>query len=479
MGRLLFRNIICLVVVCTILCNTAISQITNYKAIISSDSITTISFNQDFTNSNGAVFNSNSLLYNYENWSNSGQFFPNKSKVLFLGLSSDSAVLNGTSISEFYQFEINKSYLTLNQKMLIQNNADFQLGIIESDSTNLFVVDSGATVSAVSDSSHVSGPVQKIGITAFTFPVGNGTFYRPIGTSAPANPISITAQYFWSIPPSAALIAPGIDHVSQLEYWSVSNLDNDFVTLSWNTESLVADLVSLLVTRWDGSQWVSLGNGGTTGTSDDGTIVSNVAAPSEKLFTLGTTSNNNPLPVELLYFNATANEYQRNVALEWATATEVNSDYFVVERSVNAIEWNMILTQSAAGNSSIIINYEDIDNEPLKGLSYYRLKQVDFDGTFAYSNIEPVLFEYRDEFFYVAYPNPFESNISIKVPMRLVESTSIVINNAIGQQVYSSEIDDITKTKEVNLSQVSAGLYFLHIRDKTGAVIWQTEIIKY
>jgi hypothetical protein len=91
-----------------------------------------------------------------------------------------------------------------------------------------------------------------------------------------------------------------------------------------------------------------------------------------------------PLPITLIDFQA--NEDDGAVYLNWTTASEINNDYFTVERSSDAVEFTAILRQNGAGNSATILNYTDIDLEPLSGVSYYRLKQTDFDGTESFSN---------------------------------------------------------------------------------------------
>ncbi|HEX5001106.1 MAG TPA: T9SS type A sorting domain-containing protein, partial [Bacteroidia bacterium] len=92
-----------------------------------------------------------------------------------------------------------------------------------------------------------------------------------------------------------------------------------------------------------------------------------------------TISNPNPLPVELVSFSAlSATDY---VQLEWTTASETYNDYFIVERSTDAFAWEIVGTVNGAGNSSTSLTYILIDSDPLPGTSYYRLKQVDFNGT--------------------------------------------------------------------------------------------------
>ena len=89
--------------------------------------------------------------------------------------------------------------------------------------------------------------------------------------------------------------------------------------------------------------------------------------------------NPTPLPVELMYFNATP--VKDGVLVEWSTASEYNSDYFSLERSIDGQSWKQVQEVQAAGNSTSRIDYDYLDQDPIHGLSYYRLKQIDYDGT--------------------------------------------------------------------------------------------------
>jgi len=97
---------------------------------------------------------------------------------------------------------------------------------------------------------------------------------------------------------------------------------------------------------------------------------------------------NHPLPIELISFNAVCDG--KNVNLNWSTASETNNDFFTMERSMDASNWEDVLNVNGAGNSSTANYYNASDNQPLPGNSFYRLKQTDYDGTFTYSGIVPV-----------------------------------------------------------------------------------------
>lgn len=97
-----------------------------------------------------------------------------------------------------------------------------------------------------------------------------------------------------------------------------------------------------------------------------------------------------PLPIELIHFSAIAQS--NDVLLNWVTASETNNHFFTIERSADAVNFEQVKNINGAGNSNTIKTYSTTDHSPLSGLSYYRLKQTDFDGQSAYSEIVPVQF---------------------------------------------------------------------------------------
>ena len=92
-----------------------------------------------------------------------------------------------------------------------------------------------------------------------------------------------------------------------------------------------------------------------------------------------------PLPIELLSFSG--NSLDDANILEWTTSTELDNDYFIVERSSNGSDFEEIQKVDGAGNSNSAISYSIRDNDPLNGINYYRLKQTDFSGNYKHSSI--------------------------------------------------------------------------------------------
>ncbi len=118
-----------------------------------------------------------------------------------------------------------------------------------------------------------------------------------------------------------------------------------------------------------------------------------------------------PLPIELLSFNA--QPVGKEVALDWVTASEINNDYFTILRSADGFRFEPILRVEGAGNSATAIRYADADKQPLRGLSYYKLRQTDFDGSTSESQVVAVRFVAAKGSSLVAWPNPAADELNL------------------------------------------------------------------
>src|SRR5262249_48817219 len=151
-----------------------------------------------------------------------------------------------------------------------------------------------------------------------------------------------------------------------------------FVWLSWDDFSgVVDDLTSIKVARWNGTQWKDHGNGGTTGnvSPSTGTVRTSAIVTSFSPFTLGSGNGNNPLPVQLLNFTAKLDGSE--VLLDWNTASEINSNYFVVDKTKDTNKFVEVARVQGAGTTNLASTYSSIDKAPYSGISYYRLRQAD------------------------------------------------------------------------------------------------------
>jgi hypothetical protein len=147
------------------------------------------------------------------------------------------------------------------------------------------------------------------------------------------------------------------------------------------------------------------------------------------------------LPIELVSFDA--KKVEQIVRLDWSTASEENNDLFTIEHSQDGSNFKSIGTKKGAGHSSNMLYYFMIDKNPLKGLSYYRLKQTDYDGNDSYSSVKSVRFENKSEALdVIIYPNPLTSNVlNFEAEVKNDDTWIIQLYDAVGKCVYSSLID--------------------------------------
>lgn len=182
-----------------------------------------------------------------------------------------------------------------------------------------------------------------------------------------------------------------------------------------------------------------------------------------------------PLPIELLSFSAKPDNSM--VKLSWTTATETNNDYFTIERSKNGIDFQAIGMVDGAGNSTQTKVYSTIDGEPSKGLSYYRLKQTDYDGKFSYSEIVPVRFESKSSIF-IVQPNPAKDNMDVVFSTETEGTAVVQIFNSQGQVVLSKKVDlhEGVNRLPISLDSFIKGVYFVTLEN--GLEVQKTRLVK-
>jgi hypothetical protein len=164
----------------------------------------------------------------------------------------------------------------------------------------------------------------------------------------------------------------------------------------------------------------------------------------------------NFLPVELISFTARPFE-NKVVVLNWETASEENNDYFTVERSTDARNFEEIETVEGAGTTTISQYYQSFDERPYKGVNYYRLKQTDFDGTTRWSNIQSVVFGEVSNGNVRVYPNPGAAIFHIDSKY---EAFTVKLFNQLGQQVLFE-----LNAQSLDVSKLPTGTYFMKVED--------------
>jgi hypothetical protein len=169
------------------------------------------------------------------------------------------------------------------------------------------------------------------------------------------------------------------------------------------------------------------------------------------------------VPVELVFFQGKAS--QEGNLLTWQTASEVNNEGFYIERSPNAKDWKAIGFVKGNGTTVETQDYSFLDDASVSGIQYYRLKQVDFDGQFEYSDIIVIHNELRiknDEL--IMFPNPVQENLTI-----INGQGAATLYNSLGQVVQQFQIANEQFHMEV--SALPQGIYTLQVRRGAGTVV--------
>lgn len=182
------------------------------------------------------------------------------------------------------------------------------------------------------------------------------------------------------------------------------------------------------------------------------------------------------LPVELVNFKGELKE-DKTTLLTWSTASELNNDYFDVQRKKqDGSGWENIGQIDGFGNSSKLISYSFIDKNPNTGENYYRLNQVDFDGKSEYSptimvKLDGATTETKDAF--IIYPNPVRNEIWIKSEKEIVDNQNILLEvfDVSGQKVFASMMDE--SEKRLDLSEYQRGIYLIKVGTKTYKILKQ------
>jgi len=171
------------------------------------------------------------------------------------------------------------------------------------------------------------------------------------------------------------------------------------------------------------------------------------------------------LPVELVDFKAAA--LKDRVLLNWTTQTESNFDRYIIEHSMDSENFVPIGNVIAAGTSFGTLNYDYVHDTPWTGINYYRLKLLELDGSFTYSNVSPVVFK-RDENILLPRPNPANSTIQIDLPLGFTEHVALSVFDGSGRMVKNVRIIVGNGPSFVNIpvGDLDAGIYSIHLFDR-------------
>ncbi len=370
------------------------------------------------------------------------------------------------------------SPITLSEDLIVNDTLFLTTGNIVSSNSAKVVLEDNAVISGGNEMGYVEGPVLKKGRSNgldLFLPIGSSDLYSPISLSAIGNSSTEITVAFKGDPPPFGGVPLGVDtSLISNGYWEVTkkaDIENPDIILHWDDAAAmgIQDLDDLFVAGSNSSNtWVSYGNGGTTGGTGDGVSGSVSSIPGDPppfgvfKFTIGSTTPDNSLPVELIRFDAA--KHDAEVYLQWETATEENSSHFVVQRSDDGHVFEDMHTILTNGNSETRQQYSSEDTKPYYGLNYYRLKIVDNDRTTEYSNIEVVKFELIPTI--ALYPNPVNDVLNVSMEDALNMENILEVFDRSGRMIYSGKVRFEGGLLQITAAEINAnipGPYFLRI----------------
>lgn len=394
-------------------------------------------------------------------WNGSAQQFIPESQVGRLTVSGgEKRALGKISVSD-----------TLNLNAVIRMQGDtFTLG------TQFFPVGP-----LVRSSGFIDGPMNRWIRNIITtgtnglLPTGRENKYMPLQFNFTSPPtgignVLITAHAVAAVPGNGGLplteSGVSIKTAGRNGYWRTANTLNrsgisfTFIAGANNYNGVNNPTTTRLIFRNPGSNWQTFGTAGVVaGNAAAFTITkTNVSLFGE--FTIGADSAVNPLPVELISFSA-SKQTDHSVLLKWETANEINNDYFELERSDDANHFNKIAKVFGVGNSNSFSAYEHIDRESAMILKndkpiYYRLKQVDVDGKYAYSNIVNVSSNtVRGDI--SVFPNPANSTVYIK---DLTQEATL-------HDILGNKIMNIPANGIIDITELPTGIYIIRTESES------------
>lgn len=362
----------------------------------------------------------------------------------------------------------NSAGYTLNQSLQVAGTATFTNGIVTATTAATpMIFGANATLSGVSNTSHVNGYVRYLGTSLFSYPVGDAGNYRRIDLTPSANAAGIDCRYFKTDAGSASFTGGGTNPTplvayNKSEYWDLTPVSTATSTVTIYYDQVISpgsinSTSDLKVAHLSGGNWLDEG-GTASGTTSAGNITSN-AVSTWSPFTLGSSNLASPLPVVLTGFSGLL--VNNAVQLSWEVADEVNLRAYGVQKSCNGSDYTT-LGEVTATNSRF---YQYTDATPSCQQAYYRLRMEDIDGKYTYSQV--VLVNSAGSNGIHIMPNPVENQLLIRFGTGTGGSYAIDILDMDGRKVFNSErtVSDGETISLARPSQIQTGSYILSLRN--------------
>lgn len=336
---------------------------------------------------------------------------------------------------------------------------------------------------------HVNGNIRRwfgattnSSVESSIFPFGGdavtaGTFYYAPSTikytTAPTTGGHLTSKHIISAPNTIFVNltdgAVALPQLSEMNIWQhevINGLSGGVYTISAQTDSIqgVNDVTVLRLAKraTELSAWTIQGTHVTGSGTNENPLVQRSGLTTFSQFAI-TSPVINPLPVELLSYTASCEDDY--VGLKWVTESEINADYFILEKSINGFDWELINQQTAMGTTFDQHTYFYNDSSRNANVTYYRLKQFDLDGELSLEKTIVSNCIVNDEFSFGLYPNPNNGNFNISINANASKDAEIQVFSADGKLIENKNIKLIFGENlfPLSLESISTGIYFVNL----------------
>ena len=408
-----------------------------------------------------------------------------------------SLTLNGSAAQTIYPSGYNLSNIIINNTngvtisggdLNVDDNLTLTDGILNTGENKVIISNTNAnSISGGSTTSYINGNLRRYisnNTDTYEFPIGSGTgtgnYHKvdlingslvgvsyidvsvgdmPVGSYANLNAYQMTSPLIevfdkqWQLTPNSQPTGGTYGVNLYLNGVSGGFMQDDNFTI------IKRDDNSTTWADWDTHEsTTSIPNEGQPGRTLSSGYGQKSGFTSFSLFGFGGTGGS-ALPIDLISF--TGELVSGNVELEWVVASQINNEYFKIEKSLNCEQWEEVSRIPGAGNSNTQMNYKIYDEKPYDGISYYRLSQTDYDGKSETFN--PISIIYDKPIKLSINPNPVKEELHLYLEETLRGVTNLTIFNTKGQKVYNKSFIGDYKVLHLNVDRYKKGYYLLEV----------------
>jgi len=372
---------------------------------------------------------------------------------------------------------------TVSSGILSTQNLQLTSGKFVTNNARIYVGYDTVITGSISGTGTIEGILGRFvnnSTTTLNFPLSQGVNSRAVDltfTTAPVVSGLITASFVPGTPGATGLpLTEGVivaNKVAREGIWRLlSTVTGAEFNMSANGSGFIGvfDFQNTVLARRSGSfgAWTLSGTHAVTTGSNAAPVFNRTGYNAFGEYTMIADSNVNPLPVNLVSFDAL--QVKGDVKLSWVTSSELNNKGFEIERSIDGRNFIKVGFVKGSGNSNSVIRYNSNDNSAFANTGvntlYYRLKQVDFNGGFTYSNIRIVNLDRASQFEVSAYPVPFGKEFYLSVSSVSSETATIELYDMQGKLLANKTNNMVEGVNTISIDDLEfakGGVYFVKV----------------